>query len=75
MLPLGGMVAMAGENPDEAKMIIEKGMMASRARLAAKKARTIERFITIKFVIFFMVSILLFAFFWYFLSCFCGVNI
>ncbi len=31
------------ENPDEAKIIIEKGMMASRARLAAKKARELTR--------------------------------
>ena len=31
------------ENPDEAKMIIEKTMLASRARLAAKKAREATR--------------------------------
>ncbi|HAB65817.1 MAG TPA: DNA topoisomerase (ATP-hydrolyzing) subunit B [Firmicutes bacterium] len=31
------------ENPDEAKAIIEKSMTASRARLAAKKAREITR--------------------------------
>ena len=31
------------ENPDEAKMIIEKTMLASRARLAAKKARELTR--------------------------------
>ena len=31
------------ENPDEAKMIIEKTMLASRARLAAKKAREMTR--------------------------------
>ena len=31
------------ENPDEAKMIIEKTLLASRARLAAKKAREATR--------------------------------
>ena len=31
------------ENPDEAKLIIEKTMLASRARLAAKKARELTR--------------------------------
>ena len=31
------------ENPDEAKLIIEKKMLASRARLAAKKARELTR--------------------------------
>ena len=31
------------ENPDEAKLIIEKTMLASRARLAAKKAREATR--------------------------------
>ena len=31
------------ENPEEAKIIIEKGMLASRARNAAKKAREITR--------------------------------
>ncbi|GGD02659.1 DNA gyrase subunit B [Pontibacillus salipaludis] len=31
------------ENPDSAKMIVEKGLMASRARSAAKKARELTR--------------------------------
>lgn len=31
------------ENPQEAKKIVEKGVMASRARLAAKKARELTR--------------------------------
>ncbi|SDM40411.1 DNA gyrase subunit B [Sediminibacillus halophilus] len=31
------------ENPDSAKTIVEKGLMASRARIAAKKARELTR--------------------------------
>ncbi|MDC3417736.1 DNA topoisomerase (ATP-hydrolyzing) subunit B [Aquibacillus salsiterrae] len=31
------------ENPDTAKVIVEKGLMASRARIAAKKARELTR--------------------------------
>ena len=41
--------------------------------LAIKKSKTIERYITIKFVIFFILSTVLLIFFWYFISCFCAV--
>ena len=38
-----------------------------------KRAKSIERLIRIKFYIFFIISILLMVFFWYFISCFCAV--
>ena len=41
--------------------------------LAIKKSKNIERYITIKFTIFFILSIILLLFFWYFISCFCAV--
>ena len=43
--------------------------------LAIKKTKNIERCITIKFVIFFILSFILLIFFWYFISCFCAVYI
>ena len=41
--------------------------------LAMKKAKNIEKCIKIKFLIFFIISLLLMLFFWYFISCFCAV--
>ena len=40
---------------------------------AVKKSKDIERCIKIKFSIFFIISLLLMSFFWYFISCFCAV--
>ena len=41
--------------------------------IAIKKSKNIERCITIKFTYFFILSIILLLFFWYFISCFCAV--
>ena len=41
--------------------------------IAIKKSKNIERFISIKFIIFFILSTVLLIFFWYFISCFCAV--
>ena len=38
-----------------------------------QKAKSIEKCIKIKFVIFFVISLILMLFFWYFISCFCAV--
>ena len=40
---------------------------------AMKKSKKIKDCIQIKFIIFFILSFLLLLFFWYFISCFCGV--
>ena len=40
---------------------------------ATKYAKTIEKCIIIKFIIFFLLSDILLLFFWYFISCFCAV--
>jgi len=40
---------------------------------AMKKSKKIKHCIQIKFIIFFILSFLLLLFFWYFISCFCGV--
>ena len=36
-------------------------------------SKKIKRYITIKFIIFFILNISFLLFFWYFISCFCGV--
>ena len=42
-------------------------------QIAMKKSKRIKLCIQIKFIIFFILSFLLLLFFWYFISCFCGV--
>ena len=41
--------------------------------LSLKKAKKVENCIKIKFLIFFIISLLLMLFFWYFISCFCAI--
>ena len=41
--------------------------------LAIKKSKNIEKCIIIKFIVFFILSISLLIFFWYFISCYCAV--
>ena len=40
-----------------------------------EKSKDIEKCLIIKFIIFFILSNILLLFFWYFISCFCGVYI
>ena len=42
-------------------------------KIAIKASKNIETCITIKFIIFFILSNILLLFFWYFISCFCAV--
>ena len=42
-------------------------------KIAMQKSKQIKKCIQIKFIIFFILSFLLILFFWYFISCFCGV--
>ena len=42
-------------------------------KIAIQSSKEIEKFITIKFIIFFILGNLLLLFFWYFISCFCAV--
>ena len=42
-------------------------------KIALKKSKNIESCISIKFIIFFLLSNILLLFFWYFISCFCAV--
>ncbi len=41
--------------------------------IAIKNAKKIEKYISFKFIIFFILSEILLLFFWYFISCFCAV--
>ena len=41
--------------------------------LSIKKSKSIENYITFKFILFFILSNILLLFFWYFISCFCAV--
>ena len=43
--------------------------------IAIQKSKKIENLLKIKFIIFFILSILFMSFFWYFISCFCAVFI
>ena len=64
-------------------MILKQLSLSERNILAIKqeedvnkmkiKTKIIKRCLTIKFIIFFILNILLLLFFWYFISCFCGV--
>ena len=55
----------------------EKSILKIKNEKDVKKAieigKTIQRCLTIKFSIFFILCYLFFLFFWYFISCFCGV--
>ena len=42
-------------------------------KIANKKSNEVKNFIMIKFIIFFIISTSFLLFFWYFISCFCGV--
>ena len=42
-------------------------------KISLKRAKSTKNLIIIKFILFFMVSIIVLLFFWYFISCFCGV--
>ena len=44
-------------------------------KIANKKSKDVKSFILIKFIIFFIISTTFLIFFWYFISCFCGVYI
>ena len=60
--------ALSLSEKDILKIKDEKSMMN-----AVKQSKKIEKYIKIKFVIFFIISLLLMLFFWYFISCFCAV--
>ena len=60
--------ALSLSEKDILKIKDEKGMVST-----VKKSKKIEKCIRIKFVFFFLISLLLMSFFWYFISCFCAV--
>jgi len=57
----------------------EKNLLAIKQeknlKIATKKSKKVKNCILIKFIIFFILSTSLLLFFWYFISCFCGVYI
>ena len=57
----------------------EKNILAIKQekdiKFAINKSKKIENYITIKFILFFLLSNILLLFFWYFISCFCAVYI
>ena len=60
--------ALSLSEKDILKIKDEKGMIST-----VKKSKKIEKCIRIKFVFFFLISLILMSFFWYFISCFCAV--
>ena len=57
--------------------LFEKNILALKREenyeIAVKKSKTIKNCLNIKFIIFFVLTILITIFFWYFISCFCAV--
>ena len=55
----------------------EKNILAikrqNNVNIAIHNSKQIQKFIAIKFIIFFLLSNLLLLFFWYYISCFCAV--
>ena len=55
----------------------EKNILAikqeNNINIARRKSQKIEKCIIIKFIVFFLLSVFLLLFFWYFISCFCAV--
>jgi hypothetical protein len=60
--------ALSLSEKDILKIKDEKGMIST-----VKKSKKIEKCIRIKFIFFFLISLILMSFFWYFISCFCAV--
>ena len=60
--------ALSLSEKDILKIKDEKSMIST-----VNKSKKIEKCIRIKFIFFFLISLILMLFFWYFLSCFCAV--